>query len=178
MPPVLYILGGFPAAGKTTLASLLARRTGAVLLRADTIEQQMRDSGFRLRGPEGYEVAYRIAAENLRLGNDVISDSVNPIEVTRAAWRAVAAESGARAIEVEVRCSVQIVHRERAEARRPDIPNLVLPEWGAIAGRRVEPWPSADIVIETAHRTPEDCFAELAARLGIEPPAAIDEKAS
>jgi len=33
--------------------------------------------------PEGYEVAYAIAEDNLRLGRTVIADSVYPAEGTR-----------------------------------------------------------------------------------------------
>lgn len=36
---MLIVIGGLPATGKTTLARLLASRTGAVHLRVDTIEQ-------------------------------------------------------------------------------------------------------------------------------------------
>ncbi len=50
----------------------------------------MRGAGIALNGPEGYIVAYRLAEHNLRLGLAVVADSVNPIEITREAWRAVA----------------------------------------------------------------------------------------
>ena len=71
--------------GKTAIAASLARETGAVHLRIDSIEQAMRNSGVTVSGPEGYEVAYAIAEDNLGLGRTVVADSVNPIEVTRAA---------------------------------------------------------------------------------------------
>src|SRR5438034_7561356 len=38
----------------------------------------------------GYRVAYAIAEDNLRLGRTVISDSVNPIQLSRDAWIDVA----------------------------------------------------------------------------------------
>jgi predicted kinase len=36
-----------------------------------------------LEGPEGYVVGYQMAPDNLRLGLDVVADSVNPLQVTR-----------------------------------------------------------------------------------------------
>ena len=49
----LIALGGLPGVGKSTLATSLARRIGAVHLRIDTIEQAMRNVGFEVSGPEG-----------------------------------------------------------------------------------------------------------------------------
>ena len=76
--------------GKTSIASGLARVIGAVHLRIDSIEQALRNSQVTVTGPEAYVVAHAIAVDNLRLGHTVIADSVNPIEITRAAWRSVA----------------------------------------------------------------------------------------
>ena len=84
-PPSLFIFAGLPGTGKTTLARLLARDLGATYLRIDAIEQALRDERGDLFGPEGYVVAYRVAADNLQLGMSVVADSVNPIAVTRRA---------------------------------------------------------------------------------------------
>src|SRR5829696_8354734 len=73
--PVLYIFAGLPGVGKTTLARRLARELGAVHLRIDSIEQALRAAGGgvgAVTGPEGYLVAYRVAADNLRLGLSVV----------------------------------------------------------------------------------------------------------
>lgn len=40
-----------------------------------------------VNGPAGYIVCYEIASHNLRLGLDVIADTVNPIHETRRAWQ-------------------------------------------------------------------------------------------
>lgn len=87
---MLLIFGGLPGTGKSTIARLLAARLGAVWLRIDSIEQALIRAETVTRhdiGPAGYLAAYAIAADNLRLGNVVIADAVNPIAITRQAWR-------------------------------------------------------------------------------------------
>ena len=91
--------------GKTAIATALAQAIGAVHLRIDSIEQALRNSDVAISGPEGYVVAYAVAEDNLRLGHTVIADSVNPVEVTRSAWREVARRAGKRCIEIEIVCS-------------------------------------------------------------------------
>ncbi len=148
---MLLIFGGLPGAGKTAVAAALARDLEAVHLRIDSIEQAMRNSGITVSGPEGYEVAYAVAEDNLRLGRTVVADSVNPIEVTRAAWRDVAPRAGTRYIEIEIVCSDPIEHRRRVGTRTADIAGHQLPTWQEVCDREYEPW-QADIVIDTAGR--------------------------
>ena len=159
--PTLYIFGGLPATGKSTLATALAREFGAVYLRADTIEQAMRDSNINLTGPEGYMVGYAVAAENLRLGMSVVSDCVNPFEITREAWRNAAVRSGARYVEIEVVCSDPVEHRLRVESRRSDICGLQLPDWQEVVGREYHDWNSKVLTIDTSHRSQGGSISEL-----------------
>lgn len=158
---MLFIFGGLPGTGKTTLASSLARQRKALHLRIDTIEQAMRDAGLTVDGPAGYVVGYRVAADNLRLGLDVVADSVNPLAITRAAWRGVAREVGVPFVEIEVVCSDRREHRRRVEARRTDIAGLVLPTWHDVARREYEPWDGAPLVIDTAGQSAPESVATL-----------------
>jgi len=166
---VLIVLGGLPGTGKTTVARNLSRRLGAVHIRIDTIEQAMRDAGA-VTGPmddRGYRIAYAVAGDNLRLGRVVIADSVNPVAITRDAWRTVAEQAGVRAIEVEIVCSDTAEHRRRVETRPTDISGLALPAWNDVLLRHYEPWDSADLVVDTAGRDldaiTEDLLSKLAA---------------
>ena len=150
--------------GKTAIATELARGIGAAHLRIDSIEQALRDSGVEISGPEGYVVAGAVAEDNLRLGRTVIADSVNPVEVTRAAWRNVARRAGTRCIEIEIVCSDDAEHRRRVESRKADIAGHRLPTWQQVCDREYEPW-EANVVIDAAGHHVEASAAALRERL-------------
>jgi predicted kinase len=162
---MLIVLGGLPATGKTTIARLLSSRLRATPLRIDTIEQALRSSGMLEIGTAGYMVAYALAEDMLRLGQVVIADSVNPVEATREAWRAVAARAGAQIMEVELVRSDPVDHRHHVETRQPDIAGLILPSWADIVAREYEPWDSPRVVVDSSGRTVEQSVTEIVAAL-------------
>ncbi|GAA2488432.1 AAA family ATPase [Streptomyces longisporus] len=160
---MLVVIGGLPATGKTTLARLLAAQTGAVHVRVDTIEQALVRSGLARHpvGPAGYVVGYALAEEHLRQGLSVIAESVNPLAVTRDAWRDAAVRAGVRWAEVEVVCSDPAEHRRRVTSRSVDVPGLPLPDWAEVTGTEYEPWDRERIVVDTAGATAEESLAAL-----------------
>lgn len=160
---MLIIMSGLPGTGKTTIARAVARLTGAVHLRIDTIEQAIVRSGVARQPLDeaGYIVGYALAEDHLRLGMDVIADSVNPLQITRAAWRRVAKNAGVPCIEVEIVCSDRKEHQRRATSRFSDIPDLVLPNWRAIVEREYHPWDHDHIVVDTAGRSVDECAGEV-----------------
>lgn len=158
---MLIIMGGLPGVGKSTLSRVLARRLSAVWLRIDSIEQALVHSGkimMAQMGSSGYEVAYALAADNLRLNNWVIADAVNPIALTRQAWRDVAVQNAAPSLEIEVVCSDPALHRARIQERHADIAGHQLPDWEQVVNRAYVPWPQAALQIDTALYTPEQAL--------------------
>ncbi|HEY1909523.1 MAG TPA: AAA family ATPase [Vicinamibacterales bacterium] len=149
---MLVVLSGLPGVGKTTIARELATAMRAVHVRIDSIEQTLRNAGWKVWG-EGYGVAYAVAEDNLKLGWNVVADCVNPWPLTRSEWRSVATRAGIRAVNVEVACSDVDEHRRRVESRVPDITGHRLPTWSEVIEHDYRPWESERLVIDTATRS-------------------------
>jgi len=163
---MLIVLGGLPGSGKTTIAKALASRLAAAHIRVDSIEQALlrsRETGTIETA--GYAVAWAVAADCLRAGTIVVADSVNPLAVTREAWRAVAADAGRPTLEIEIVCTDRVEHRRRVETRAADIPGHVQPLWSEVVGREYEPWTSANLVIDTASTEVDAAVEAIVARL-------------
>ncbi len=158
--PKLLIFGGLPACGKSTISMGVARQLGAMHLRVDTIEQTLRELGMGDIGGEGYELAYKIAADNLALGATVVADSVNPISLTRDAWRSVGERANVDVLEIEVVCSDPREHQTRVETREVNIQGLVLPTWRDVLAREYHPWGRKRLVLDTAGETPEQSLKQ------------------
>jgi len=159
--PVLYIFSGLPGVGKSTLAKNIAKILNAVYIRIDTIEQGLRDlCKVDVQG-EGYRLAYKIVQDNLRVGNDVVADQCNPINLTRNEWVEVAVKNDCCYANIEIICSDKSEHRKRVENRVIEIENMTLPTWEEVIERKFDDWGEEHIIIDTANRTVEESVAEL-----------------
>lgn len=159
--PTLYIFSGLPGSGKSTLSQQFAQEVNAFYLRIDTIEQALRDlCRVKVEG-EGYGLAYRVAADNLRLSGSVVADSCNPIELTRREWEQVAIDADAVPVNIEIVCSDPEEHRNRVEQRRLRSGNPSLPTWEAVEARQYDEWTSPRILIDTAHQGVAESLAQL-----------------
>jgi predicted kinase len=151
----LIVLAGLPGTGKSSIARELARRTGAVWLRVDSMDQAIWASGTAppdLRDWT-YRAAQAVATDNLDLGRDVIADCVNDCREARDGWGESGRSAGAQVVWIEIVCGDPNEHRRRVETRAPDIAGLVLPDWEAVASREFHPWDRDHITIDTSGRT-------------------------
>ncbi|MEO1016765.1 MAG: AAA family ATPase [Pseudomonadota bacterium] len=164
---VLIILSGLPGSGKTTIAKAAALALNAVHLRIDTIEQAIMRSSLAPASVEeaGYLIGYDLARDNLCLGHKIIADSVNPIELTRKAWRDVASDAGVPALDIEIVCSDRALHRQRVETRAADIDGLRLPGWDDVMRRDYRSWTTDRLVLDTAILTVDACVERLRSAL-------------
>ena len=156
----LIVFAGLPGSGKSTLARALAQEIGAVWLRVDSVEQAIRESGVVPGSIDdaGYRVLYAVAQDNLRLGRDVIGDSVNPWMLTRNVWRDTGLRACAQVVEVETVCTDLKEHRRRIETRANDVPGLIPPDWQAVIGRDYHSWDRAHLTVDTAGRSVAACI--------------------
>jgi predicted kinase len=159
--PVLYIFSGLPGTGKSTLAKNIAHILKAVYLRIDTIEQGIRDLCKLTVEGEGYRLAYKIASDNLKIGNSVVSDQCNPINLTRKEWMDIALKNHTQYINIEIICSDEVEHQNRIKNRKTEINNLKLPSWDEVIKREYDIWNEEHIIIDTANKTIEASTKEL-----------------
>ena len=155
-------MSGLPGSGKSTLSKLIVKEFSAVYLRIDTVEQGLRDlCNYEVTAGEGYRLAYRIANDNLNLGQNVVSDSCNPINLTRKEWEKVAEDSDSYFINIEILCSNKEEHKKRIEMRESDIKALKLPTWEEVEKREYHSWESDRIIIDTADKSIKETYEEL-----------------
>jgi predicted kinase len=165
---MLIVLSGLPGTGKTTIAKALITRLAATYVRVDEIEHAIArhaGSGNNI-GPMGYYIGYAVAASNLKLGNAVVADSVNPVPESRQGWRRVAqAIENMPLLEIEVICSDQVEHRRRVEAREADIDGFVLPTWSWVMTLNYVPWTEPRLTLDTARLCPAEAVAIIEGRI-------------
>ena len=127
-------------------------RASAIHLRVDSVEEALKMIVVGITPAEdaGYLAIAASAKDNLSLGVDVISDTVNPLEITRRLLVQTAAACGAKLLNVEVVCSDRALHRARVEARKRDIEGLVVPGWQKVSNRKFEPWKGERLIVDTS----------------------------
>src|ERR1700761_6105972 len=95
----LLVIAGLPGSGKSTLAADLGTALGCAVLGVDEAEAAMWRAGGSPAAPTPHAaslVVQALAARQLALGHDVITDAVSGPEAARAQWRYLARQTGAR----------------------------------------------------------------------------------
>lgn len=161
------MFSGLPGTGKSTIAKSIASYYKATYLRLDTIEHGINElCKVNVEG-EGYRLSYRIAADNLLIGNFVVADCCNPWHLTRTEWKNVAVRCRSKCLAIEIICSDKNEHRIRVESRVNDIDGFILPDWSSVLERSYQEWTTPIIRIDTAGKTVEESIKELITKISV-----------
>ncbi|HEX4774367.1 MAG TPA: AAA family ATPase [Candidatus Saccharimonadales bacterium] len=98
--PILYLFIGAPGAGKTTIAKLIAERTGAAHLWADRERHKLfdRPTHSRAESMRLYDYLNQKAEELLKSGQSVVFDTNFNFYDDRQKLRQIAEEAGAEVV--------------------------------------------------------------------------------
>lgn len=156
----IVVMSGLPGSGKSTVAEGIASNLAFSILSVDPIEAAMWRSGISqdATGIAAYSVAATLAEENLRLGNSVIIDAVNPVEEARKPWRDIALRCKAAISVIHCKCDNVSTHRHRIESRVRGIPGMPEVTWERVLEREAEfeAWVDAHLSLDTSEAEPEE----------------------
>lgn len=115
MKPTLYLFIGYPGAGKTTTAKLIADKTGAVHLWADVERHKMfanpthsEEESLKL-----YDALNLRASELLKQGKDVVYDTNFNFYADRVKMADIATQNNARTVLIWITTPAEVA-RQRA----------------------------------------------------------------
>ena len=147
----LVVLSGLPGVGKTSIAEIVAARTGSVHLSIDEVEESILACGLPRGwqvGVAAYEATRAMAEQNLRLGHDIIVDAVNDSEEARQTWRTAASRTGAHLKFVCLVIADAQEHGRRLSGRDRGLVFVGEPTWADVERRRADFAAWSDEVLE------------------------------
>ncbi|NNU28298.1 AAA family ATPase [Isoptericola sediminis] len=168
----LIVISGLPGVGKTSVAEIVAARTGSVHLSIDAVEESILACGLprgRHVGVAAYEAVGTMADLNLRLGRKVIVDAVNDSEEARQTWRAAASSNESRIDFVHLVISDALEHERRVTHRDRGFAHVGEPTWADVQHRRASyaAWSDAVVDVDTLERTTDEVADVVVARLSV-----------
>jgi len=151
----LIVISGLPGTGKTTVGEAVARRSRAVWLSVDDLEDALLGVGLPSDGTTGvaaYEAVAAAASDNLSLGHVVIVDAVNDSEPARDTWRRAADAASAPVVFVLLTPPPEREHRARLEGRTRHLAHQSEPSWERVRERAstYEAWRDPPVSIDSS----------------------------
>lgn len=166
--PVLVVMTGLPATGKSTIGAAIAEASGAVLIAHDITEAALLRAKVARPGPTvapSYDVIHALAREQLGVGKAVVLDSVVGRSRFRDPQLAIANDFGVPFLVIECVCSDEVVHRQRVETRRRAIPGWYEPDWAEVEriASFYEPWSTDHLVLDAVNPLADNVGRAVAA---------------
>lgn len=127
----LYILCGYPFAGKSTLADTLIKKYGFIRVAIDSINDELgigRDYAVEIAPAEWqrtYDIYHDRIRDNLQASKSVIADTVAHTKVSRDALRNIANECNAKTVILYVNTPLEVAKKRwldnRINKKRSDV---------------------------------------------------------
>lgn len=167
----LIVVSGLPGVGKTSVASIVAARAGAVHLSIDAVEESLLACGLPsgwTTGVAAYEATRAMVELNLRLGHNVVVDAVNDSEEARQTWRTAASATGAALEFVQLVTSDSREHERRLLGRDRGLAHVGEPTWADVQRRDAEyaAWTDEVLQVDTSAHALDEIADILIARFG------------
>ena len=149
--PKLYIFVGYPGAGKTTVAKLIADRTGAVHLWADAERHKLFDEPTHSEEEslQLYDELNRQTEQLLAEGKSVAFDTNFNFKADRDKLREIADKNGAETIVIWMTTSAAVAHTRSVHA--PELRNgymvgMTHDQFNSIVSKLEEPGENENVI--------------------------------
>ncbi len=149
--PTLYLFIGYPGAGKTAVAKVIAETTGAVHLWADVERHRLfkRPTHSEAESVELYSRLNRQAGELLASGKNVIFDTNFNFFADRQKLRGIAERHGAKTVLIWITVPKQVAKKRAVHtpaARNGYLVSMTQAEFEAITAKLEPPTENENVV--------------------------------